>query len=237
MRHQKALASIVIVGTAASLASAQDYGDTRGAGDNYFGNNSEIHVSVVGFAGGDWRTLNSEPTAGVPRSTFDDPMFVDVGDIEVQTTGQTDTVEAAWWYQQLGDGEYLRLILRTQDGHEFVPFGSKKNNSLIQAYTYEVGADGSGFDFRDWVTDLDWEELTISYSYDGGQTVFSDPTIHDPDGAGDWDGTDDLHLGLVFPGDGVNWIQASYKFTAVPAPASLAALLGAGALAARRRRA
>ncbi|VAX42471.1 hypothetical protein MNBD_PLANCTO03-1231, partial [hydrothermal vent metagenome] len=106
-----------------------------------------------------------------------------------------------------------------------------------QAYSYEMGADGNGLDFLNWVTDVTLEELTISYSYDGGQTVFSDPTIFDPINGENWKyGTDDLHLGLAFPGDGVNWIQASYKITVVPAPATAVALLGAGLIGFRRRR-
>lgn len=234
MRVKRALGCIMIVGIAASAASAQDYGDGRGA-DEYFMPNAEISVSLSGFAGGAWRVLTNEPDASIPRSSFSNPMFVDVGEVVVDS-GARDTVEAAWWHQEIGGSQYIRMTMRTQNGGEFVPFAAKSGGSLIQAYSYEVGGNGNGFDFRPWITDLSWDQLTISYSYDGGQTVFSDPTIHDPISGGNWDGTDDLHMGLALPGDGVNWIQASYKFTAVPAPASVMALLGAGALAARRRR-
>lgn len=234
MRFEKSLVCALTIGIGAGSASAQDYGDHRNA-DELFKPGAAVSVSIAGFAGGSWRTLSTEPDASVPRSSFDDPMFVDVGHVQVDS-GAQDTVEAAWWYQQVGGSDYIRLTVRTQNGADFVPFASKKGGSLIQAYTYEMGANGDGIDFRNWVTNLDWQDLTISYSYDGGQTVFSDPTIHDPIGESNWDGTDALHLGLALPGDGINWIQATYKFVAIPAPSSLAALLGAGALAARRRR-
>ena len=235
MRFEKTLGCVVLAGIAASGAWAQDYGDGRGAED-YFRFNAEIGVSVSGFAGGAWRVLTTEPDASIPRSSFNDPMFVDIGEVVVDS-GTRDTVEAAWWYQEVSGGNYIKLTMRTENGMEFVPFGAKKNGSTIQAYSYELGGNGNGIDFLNWVTDLSWDQLSISYSYDGGQTVYSDPTIHDPLGGGNWDGTDDLHMGLAFPGDGVNWIQASYKFTAVPTPGSAMALLGAGVLAARRRRA
>lgn len=236
MHFQRSFAVVMTVGIASSLASAQDYGDTRGTADEYFKPTAEVSVNISGFAGGSWHTLTTEPGAVVARSTFDDPMFVDVGEVAVDS-GTLDTVEAAWWHQEIGDADYVRLVLRTQGGSEFVPFGSKTSGSTIQAYSYELGGNGDGLDFRNWVTDVNWEELSISYSYDGGQTVFSDPAIDQPIGDANWGGTDDLHLGLAFPGDGVNWMQISYKFTAVPAPTSLAALLGAGLVATRRRRA
>ena len=234
MRLERSVVCALTIGIVAPFAAAQDYGD-RGAG--FLTADAAVSASVVGFAGGQWRTLNTEPTQSVPISSFDNPMFVEVGEINVETTGQTDVVEAGWWHQSLPGGEFIRFVVRTQDGHDFVPFGAKKNGSLIQAYTYEMGGDGNGLDFRNWVTDVSWDELPISYSYDGGQTVFSDPTVEDPFSGGDWvSGTDTLHLGLALPGDGVNWIQASYKVTVVPAPASGVAFLGAGALAFRRRR-
>ena len=235
MKRNIAISCVLMTGLAGTTASAQDYGDgSRDA--SMFHINAEISASIVGFAGGDWHTLNSNPDASIPRSTFDAPMFVPIGEIEVDTTGDTDNVEAAWWHQNLAGEDYIRFVLRTENGNEFVPFGSKTGGSTIQAYSYELGGNGNGIDFRWWVQHVDWQELTISYSYDGGQTVFSDPTINDPIGGANWDGIDDLHLGLALPGDGVNWIQASYKVTAVPAPASAFALLGAGALGLRRRR-
>ncbi|MCC7388418.1 MAG: hypothetical protein IT431_06580 [Phycisphaerales bacterium] len=235
MRFEKTLGCVVLAGVAASGAWAQDYGDGRGA-EELFKPDSKISATVSGFAGGSWRVLTTEPDANIPRSSFDNPMFVDIGDVVVDS-GSVDTVEAAWWHQEVSGGNYIRLTMRTENGTEFVPFGAKKNGGTIQAYSYELGGNGNGLDFRQWVTDVDWEQLTISYSYDGGQTVFSDPTIHDPLSGGNWDGTDDLHLGLALPGDGVNWVQVSYKFSAIPTPGSAAVLLGAGALAARRRRA
>jgi len=235
MRLEKPLGCVLTLGLLAPFAAAQDYGD-RGSGE-FLTADSAVSVSIVGFAGGQWRTLTTEPDQSVPHSSFDSPMFVEVGEISVETTGQTDVVEAAWWASDLPTGNFLNFVMRTQEGHDFVPFGAKKNGSLIQAFSYEIGGNGDGVDYRNWVDLVLWDELTISYSSDGGQTVFSDPTIEDPIAGGNWiGGTDDLHLGLSLPGDGVNWIQASYKITVIPTPASALALLGAGAVAFRRRR-
>ena len=234
MRLERSVVCIVTVGVLAPFAAAQDYGDREEA---FLKNNAAVSASIAGFAGGEWRTLNTDAGKFVPRSSFDNPMFVDVGEIAVGGGGQTDTVEAAWWDLQVPEGTFIKFVMRTQNGHDFVPFGATKDGDEIQAYSYEMGGDGNGLDFLNWVTDVTLEELTISYSYDGGQTVFSDPTISDPLNGGNWiDGTDDLHLGLAFPGDGVNWIQASYKITVVPAPATAVALLGAGLIGFRRRR-
>ncbi len=234
MRFEKSVSCVFAVGLLAPFAAAQDYGDRE---VDFLRDNAAVSASIVGFAGGEWRTLNTDAGAIVPHSSFDDPMFVDVGEIAVDGGGQTDTVEAAWWDLQVPEGIFIKFVLRTQNGNDFVPFGSTKDGDPIQAYSYEMGGDGNGIDFRNWVTDVTWEELTISYSFDGGQTVFSDPTIDDPINGGNWiDGIDDLHLGLAFPGDGVNWIQASYKISVVPAPASAALLLGAGLIGFRRRR-
>jgi hypothetical protein len=235
MRLERLFTCALTVGILAPFAAAQDYGDRDST--DFLRDNAAVDASIVGFAGGEWRTLNTDAGRFVKRSSFDNPMFVEVGEIDVETNGETDMVEAAWWDLQVPTGVYIQFVMRTQNGGEFVPFGSTKDGDTVQAYSYEMGGNGDGIDFRNWVTDVIWEELTISYSYDGGQTVFTDPTISDPINGGDWSyGTDSLHLGLAFPGDGVNWIQASYKIELIPAPASAMALLGAGAFAFRRRR-
>lgn len=234
MRRESTLTLLMTVGLIAPMAIAQDYGD-RGS-DSAIKDNSEAGVRVVGFAGGAWRTINSDGYVSIPISSVSDPEFHAIGEIDVETSGETDVVEVAWWELALPNEHYVQFVYRTQNEMQFVPFGSKEGGSLIQAYTYEMGGNGNGIDFRAWVTSVQWDELTISYSYDGGQTVFSDPTIYDPIGGGNWNGTDDEHFGLAFPGDGVNWIEATYKVTVVPAPASAALLVGPGALLLRRRR-
>lgn len=234
MHIERSLVCVLIVGAAAPLAAAQDFGD-RGDGMSVR-SNSKASVSIAGFAGGDWNVINADGRVEVPISEYGNLQFMDIGKIQVNTTGQTDNVEAAWSEVILPNGRFIEFTYRTVNGLQFVPFGSSVDGSLIQAYTYEMGADGNGIDFLNWVSYVDWEELTISYSFDGGQTVFSDPTIFDPIGNESWNGTDDLHLGLAFPGDGVNWIRASYKIEAVPTPATLSLLVGGGVMALRRRR-
>lgn len=235
MRKESTFAVLVTVGALASLAAAQDYGD-RGS-EYSIKPSSTASLSIGGFAGGAWQLLNESGNVEVAVSDRANPMFVELGRIDVETSGQTDVVEAAWYETILPSGQFVQFVYRTQDGHDFIPFGAKKGGKLIQAYSYQLGADGNGIDFYNWVTHVDLEELTISYSYDGGQTVFSDPTIYNPIGEGaDWSGVDSLHLGLAFPGDGVNWIQASYKIGPVPAPASALALLLPALGAFRRRR-
>lgn len=234
MRLDRTFACVLTVGVLGPLATAQDYGDRDS--DTVVRTDSVVTASIVGFAGGDWHALNADGYAEVPISSYNSPVFVDIGQIEVETTGQTDVVEAAWSEVVFPDGRYLHFTYRTQNGLQFVPFSAEIGGQPIQAYTYEMGGDGNGVDFRWWVSQVLWEELTISYSSDGGQTVFSDPTIYDPISGAAWGGTDALHLGLAFPGDGVNWIQATYKIDAVPAPASALLMLGGGAMALRRRR-
>ncbi|MBK7404830.1 MAG: hypothetical protein IPJ41_09405 [Phycisphaerales bacterium] len=235
MRRENAVAVLITVGALASLAAAQDYGDRNS--EYSVKPTSEASLTIGGFANGNWQVLNAGGDVGVPISDRSNPMFVELGKIDVETSAQTDVVEAAWWESILPTGQYLQFVYRTQGGHDFVPFGAKKGGKLIQAYAYQMGADGNGVDFYNWVTHVDWQELDISYSYDGGQTVFSDPTIYNPIGEdAAWNGTDNMHLGLAFPGDGVNWIQASYKISPVPAPASALALLLPALGAYRRRR-
>ncbi len=239
MNTKRTIGWLLALGIASPMAMAQDYGDQRDAGGgNAFKDNSTISASIVGFAGSDWQLLNDEGYVEVTKSSFDDPQFTEIGSIETDQGTSTDVVEAAWWDVSLPEGNFVKIIFRTQNGSQFVPFGSTKNGNDINAYTYEMGGDGNGLDPRSWVTSLFWRELTVSYSFDGGQTVFSDPTIPDPIGDGtQWDGTDAEHLGLAFPGDGVNWIQASYRYEAVPTPGSaMALLLSGGLLASRRRR-
>jgi len=228
------VALVLGVGFLAPFAAAQGFGD-RGDG-TAIRDDSEATVSIAGFAGNAWRTLNSDGRVPVGKSSFDSPMFVSIGEMDVETTGQTDEVEVAWWERMLPTEHLIQFVYRTVNGKQFVPFGAKEGGSPILAYTYEMGTNGDVIDFRAWVDSVLWEELTISYSYDGGQTVFSDPTIYDPLGGGAWGGGDAEHLGLAIPGDGVNWIQATYKITIIPAPAGALALLGPGALLFRRRR-
>jgi hypothetical protein len=218
----------------APMAAAQGFGD-RGDG-TAVDDQSQASVSIAGFAGGAWRTLNSDGRVAVPISSFDTPVFYSIGEIDVETGSQTDMVEVAWWEIVLADRHLLQFVYRTETGKQFVPFGAKENGSLIQAFTYEMGPDGNGVDFRGWVDSAFWTELTISYSYDGGQTVFSDPKIYDPAGTDPWNGADAHHLGLALPGDGVNWMQATYVVEVIPAPASAIALLAPGAMFFRRRR-
>lgn len=234
MRVKRSLALVMTVGMVAPIAAAQDYGDRND--DTAVRDNAVVTAGFVGFSGGDWHVLNSGGHTEVPVSEISDPEFTPIGEIQVETSAETDVVEVAWWEAVLPAGRFIQFVMRTQEGHDFVPFGSKLGGKAIQAYTYEMGGDGNGLDFRQWVDFVLWDELTISYSYDGGQTVFADPTIYDPIGEQNWDGTDDLHLGLVIPGDGVNWIQASYKIEAVPAPSALAVLLAPGVAMLRRRR-
>lgn len=233
MRREKSIAYLLAVGTVASLASAQDYGDRNN--DSTIRDDSVVSAGIVAFAGGQWDVINADGYAEVPISPFDNQMFVDIGHIETDS-GQHSNVQAAWSEVNLPNGRFVEFTFRTDNGGQFVPFGATLDGDAVQAYTYEVGGDGNGIDFRHWVSEVQWEELTISYSFDGGQTVFSDPTIIDPNGGNPWDGTDDEHLGLAFPGDGVNWILASYKVNVIPAPAGLVVLLGGGAAALRRRR-
>lgn len=224
---------LATVGSVCSVGTAQDYGD-RGDDDATF-SDSVASVNISGFAGGDWDVLNSGGHAEVLKSDLNDPEYVDIGEIEVDE-GTFDTVEAAWWEVILPDGHFVQLVLRTVSGTGFVPFNSHSNGDRITAFTYELGGDGNGLDFRPWVDSIKWRELQVSYSADGGQNVFSDPTIFDPIGNAEWDGTDDHHLGLAFPGDGINWIQATYLIEPVPAPATLAVLLVPGGLLLGRRR-
>lgn len=237
MNTKRTIGWLVALGIASPLAMAQDYGDQRDTVDNAIRDDAVVSGSIAGFAGGNWELLNNNGYVEVPKSSFDDPQFTELGEIETDQGTGTDTVEAAWWDVVLPEGTFLKMVFRTQNGSQFVPFGSTKNGNDINAYTYEMGGDGNGVDLRSWVTSFVWKELTVSYSFDGGQTVFSDPTIPDPIGDGtQWDGTDAEHLGLAFPGDGVNWIQASYRYEAVPTPGSAMALLLSGGLFASRRR-
>jgi hypothetical protein len=235
MRPERTFALITTtLGLLAPAALAQDYGD-RGDGEAAIRANSEAAVQLVGFAGGAWRTLNADGHTAVRASSFSSQQFYTIGEVEVDAGG-TDMVEAGWWEIVLPTESFVQVVFRSQNGGQFVPFNSKLNGQNIQAYTYEMGGDGNGIDFLPWITSVTWEELTVSYSSDGGQTVFSDPTIHDPIGNSPWDGTDSEHLGLAFPGDGVNWMQVTYKFEAIPAPATTMALLIPGGLLLRRRR-
>lgn len=231
MRREKVIACLV--GVAASVAGAQDFGD-RDAGTT-IRDDATVSAGIVAFAGGQWDVINADGYAEVPISAFDNQMFVDIGTIQTDS-GSGAMVQAAWSEVPLPNARFVEFTFRTTNGAQFVPFNSKIGGNNIQAYSYEVGGDGNGIDFRHWVSEVKWEELTISYSFDGGQTVFSDPTIFDPINGDPWDGTDDMHLGLAFPGDGVNWIRASYGIDVVPAPASILVLMGGGVAAMRRRR-
>jgi hypothetical protein len=234
MCSERSVALVLAVGALASIASAQGYGD-RGEADA-IRDTSEATLDIAGFAGGAWRTLNSDGRVAVPVSEFFAPEFHAIGKIDVESGAQTDIVEAAWWELTLPNEHLVQFIYKTQGGMQFVPFGAKESGNAIMAYTYEMGRDGNGIDFRSWVDDVFLHELKISYSSDGGQTVFSDPTLYDPVGSDAWSGSDAEHLGLAFPGDGVNWIQATYTIEIVPAPASATALLAPGLLLLRRRR-
>ena len=237
MYTKRIVALLLAVGVAAPIALAQDYGDGgRDSTGDVFKNNSQVSAAIAGFTGSNWELLNDGGPTSVQKSSFDDPQFVDIGQIAVDDGTVSDPIEVAWWDVTLPEGTFVKMIFRTQSGSGFVPFNATKNGNAIDAYTYEMGGDGNGLDLRAWVTSFVWKELTVSYSLDGGQTVFSDPTIHDPIGTGQWDGTDAEHLGLAFPGDGVNWIQASYRYEAIPAPATVAALLIPGGLLLGRRR-
>lgn len=233
MRRENVLAFVVTAGAVASIAGAQDFGD-RDTGTT-IREDSTVSAGIVAFAGGQWDVINADGHAEVPISPFDNQMFVDIGHIQTDA-GQADMVQAAWSEVVLPNGRFVEFTWRTENGNQFVPFAAQLNGNPIQAYSYEVGGNGNGVDFRHWVTDVKWEELTISYSFDGGQTVFSDPTIIDPIGGSSWDGTDEMHLGLAFPGDGVNWIRASYTVDVIPAPAGMLVLMGGGMAALRRRR-
>ncbi len=232
MRVQRSITCLLVVGVAGSVANAQ-FGD-RDNGST-IRDDSIVTAGIVAFAGGEWDVINADGYAEVPISAFDNQMFIDIGNIQTDS-GDSAMVQAAWSEVELPNGRFVEFTYRTENGEQFVPFNSTLNGNEIQAYSYEVGGDGNGIDFRDWVTAVKWEELTISYSFDGGQTVFSDPTIFDPINGADWDGTDNMHLGLAFPGDGVNWIRASYTIDVVPAPAGLFVLVGGGMAALRRRR-
>ena len=233
MRSENLIACLCAVGAAASLAGAQDFGDRDTV--STIRDDSTVSASIVAFAGGQWDVINADGHAEVPISAFDNPMFIDIGHIQTDS-GNGAMVQAAWSEVPLPNGRFVEFTFRTKNGAQFVPFGSDSGGDDIQVYSYEMGGDGNGIDFRHWVSEVKWEELTISYSFDGGQTVFSDPTIVDPINGAPWDGTDDMHLGLAFPGDGVNWIRASYAIDVVPAPAGVLVLMGGGLAALRRRR-
>lgn len=232
MRAERLIACLLVVGVAGSVANAQ-FGD-RDDGST-IRDDAVVTAGIVAFAGGQWDVINADGYAEVPISAFDNQMFVDIGNIQTDS-GDSAMVQAAWSEVALPNGRFVEFTYRTENGEQFVPFGSALDGDEIEAYSYEVGGDGNGIDFRHWVSAVKWEELTISYSFDGGQTVFSDPTIFDPINGADWDGTDNLHLGLAFPGDGVNWIRASYGVDVIPAPAGLFVLMGGGMAAMRRRR-
>ncbi|MCL4741677.1 MAG: hypothetical protein KJZ54_05670 [Phycisphaerales bacterium] len=216
-------------------ASAQDdhYGDRT---SDAVANNSVATVSLVGFAGGQFRTLNSEGDAPVPVSTFDDPKFYSIGTNTVPNPSQEDVLEAAWYEVVNPQGHFVQLVIRSRNGKQFVPVGTQVDGHTVQAFSYELGGDGNGIDWKGWVSHVSWTEYVINYSTDGGQTAYSDPTIQDPIGGAHWNGIDVLHLGLEVPGSGVNWIQVNYKIGVVPAPGALTGLALAGGLLARRRR-
>ena len=227
---------LVAAACVACVASAQEdhYGDrTLGA----VANNSVATVSLVGFAGGQFRSLNSRGDAPVPVSSFENPVFHSIGTNTAPNPNQEDTLEAAWYEVVNPQGQFVQLIIRSRNGKPFVPVGTKVDGHTVQAFSYELGGDGNGIDWKANISHVAWTEFVINYSTDGGQTAYSDPIIHDPLGGAHWNGIDVLHLGLEVPGSGVNWIQVNYKIDVVPAPGTLAGLtLAAGFLARRRRR-
>jgi hypothetical protein len=235
MHSERLMVLVLAAGFGAPLACAQDYGDRDIGADRTIRDNSVVSASVVAFAGNQWNVINADGHAEVQISEYDNPMFVDIGRVRTDS-GEHENVQVSWSEVRLPSGRYVEFTFRTEGGGQFVPFNSNINGNRIQAYSYEIGGDGNGIDFRAFVTEVFWEELTISYSPDGGQTVFSDPTIFDPLNGAPWDGTDDNHFGLAFPGDGVNWIRASYKIDVVPAPGTAALLAAGGLLGLRRRR-
>lgn len=225
------------------VAAACFAGGASAQGDHYgdrtsdaVANNSVATVSLVGFAGGQFRTLNSEGDAPVPVSTFDDPKFYSIGTNTVPNPSQEDILEAAWYEVVNPQGQFVQLVIRSRNGKQFVPVGTKVDGHTVQAFSYELGGDGNGIDWKGWISHVSWTEYVINYSTDGGQTAYSDPTIYDPIGDSHWNGIDVLHLGLEVPGSGVNWIQVNYKIGVVPAPGALTGLAIAGGLLARRRR-
>ena len=225
---------VALTGSIAGVASAQDYGDRV---SDAVKESSEASVVLSGFSGGSWHAMNSLGYIGVPKSVDPfSPVYYDVGETPAERVQDRDTVEVAWWESIIPAGRYVNFVMRTEEGHEFVPFGTDFAGSPVLAYSLELGGDGDGVDWRAWIDAVYVEEVTTSYSIDGGQTVYSDPTIFDPFGGLSWDGTDDSHLGLALPGDGVNWIQVSYKINPVPAPGVGMALAVFGGLAAARRR-
>ncbi|MCW5776800.1 MAG: PEP-CTERM sorting domain-containing protein [Phycisphaeraceae bacterium] len=237
MRRIQASCSLVLIIAAAPLAFAEDgdhYGD-RMVGGAVKGS-SVATVSLVGFAGGQFRALNSEGDSPVPVSSFETPQFYSIGKNTTANPTQEDILEAAWYEVVNPQGHFVHMIIRSREGKQFVPLGTTIDGFTVQAFSYELGGDGNGIDWRDWVTHVGVKELVTFYSTDGGTSVYSDPTIHDPFGGGHWNGIDVMHWGLEVPGSGVNWLQVSYKIDVVPAPGTLAGLTLAGGILSRRRR-
>lgn len=150
------------------------------------------------------------------------------------------------WREFSGAGEHVRrvqAIWATDDGSALLPFGTMVGGHQAQFLTWKLGIE----DMIEWRPAIDEVELTRATffgSFDGGATFPAQVNIIQlfQSGLSQWDlaGAYDVGTDLVSDTSGpsgFNYVMTEYTFTAVPAPAALSVLAGAGlAFGVRRRR-
>jgi len=139
------------------------------------------------------------------------------------------------WEEFVGiDTNTIQVIWKTVSGEELLPLGSTVNDIPAFFLEWRFGAEDE-IDLKSFVAPetIEIVNATIGTSSDGGDSVnvFNITNML----GSPWDGSDS-GSSLPIAGTGVNFVVAQYEFEYAPAPATGLALVGFGAIAARRRR-
>ncbi len=184
---------------------------------------------------------------GIYNSAGDVSITINTGPTSIGTTPDGVELLASWWESSLGETRRrVRATWQTADGSALLPFGTELNGQTVQFLRWNLGIS----DLVTWterVLGIDLVSATFFGSFNGGQT-FADIEPIDAlfdNGISEWnlnggfDRGDNLISDTSGP-SGYNFIMTEYvydvEFDPVPAPGTLAVLVGAGLVGLRRRR-
>lgn len=176
--------------------------------------------------------------SGVPVLINDGPASIGTNPAGVQILAEVSEFEAP--------GDFMRRIqvsIETADGSALLPFGTQLNQQQVQLLSWEIGI-GDDIQFGNWLDQVSLTSATMFGSFDGGSSFAFQQNLIQlfQQGLSQWDITGAFDTGTPVISDtsggaGFNAILLDYTFSAIPAPATIVLLAGAGAGLIRRRRA
>lgn len=184
---------------------------------------------------------------GIYNSGGDVSIRINTGPTSIGTTPDGVELLASWRETSLGEvRRRVRATWQTVDGSALLPFGTELNGQTVQFLRWNLGLSDL-VTWTDLVLDISLVSATFFGSFNGGQTFADIEPINAlfDNGISQWtiDGGFDRGDNLISDTSGpsgYNFIMTEYvydvEFDPIPAPGTLAVLVGAGLVGVRRRR-